>query len=189
VINLGSIGVFLALYVLRVLATFTILKPLSLRFKRAELFYDLMHDQLIFGELISLTFEGYMELLISGILNQAAESYPTDGEVVGKHLSRFSLVLTLGIIPGVLIWLLFQKQERVRESDFEKRWGSLFHNVSTRDKWSICFYCVFIFRRMVYIGNSFILEAWPTQQIQALIMMNILASLYLVNERPLLGRL
>ena len=162
VLNLGSIGVALCLYILQLFIVFILLKPFTDKETVNEL-YSSRKDKLIFGDLLTISLEGYMELLISGILNLEAYRYTTGGEVAGLILSRISLGLTLVVLPVLLIWILFTKQEKIEDEEFKARWGSLYHEVSHRSKMALAFFSVFVVRRFVYILSAFTWQSVPSQ--------------------------
>jgi hypothetical protein len=65
-------------------------------------------DKVFFGELISISLEGYMELIICGYLEMINPVESTGIERQSVYLGYFSFFLGLIILPSMLIWVVVQ---------------------------------------------------------------------------------
>ena len=74
-----------------------------------------------------LIIEGYFELCISSWL--ALSPYQTN--TIVQYILAWIGVALLIILPLLLIWVHFVKLDRLREPEFEARWGALYSNVKT----------------------------------------------------------
>lgn len=74
----------------------------------------------------------------------------------------FSLVMTLGFLPISLITLMFQSEEKLRDEDFQARWGQLFSNLNVEkragDLWARAYFLIFVIRRIIFIATGFLLS-------------------------------
>jgi len=100
VLNLGSIGLFLALYSVQLFVFLLILLP----FFRERKITKSAKGKLMFSELLQTSFECYMELMIAGYLNFRAPG-TTSGEIVGLGLGYFALFLTFLFLPAVSLFI------------------------------------------------------------------------------------
>ena len=64
-LNLGSMSIFSFIYYIRLLILFLVLRPITCLQEYKKSLYKI----LIFGEILSISVEGYFEFLISGIMN------------------------------------------------------------------------------------------------------------------------
>ena len=65
-----------------------------------------MKKRLIFGLLISLFMEPYMELLISAYLNIKAPVTTKNGETIGVIAAYIIVSCTCGILPLTYLWVI-----------------------------------------------------------------------------------
>ncbi len=66
---------------------------------------------LFFNQILSITIEGYIDILIHGILNIYTIDTSTNGEVLGFIFAILSIFLTLNLLPISLSWAIFSKNE------------------------------------------------------------------------------
>jgi hypothetical protein len=67
ILNLGTLGVLISFYIVKISVLFLILRPLR-KYERIAGFYEKLYATLIFGEIATLVFEGQFELQISAYL-------------------------------------------------------------------------------------------------------------------------
>jgi len=67
-LNLGTISVLCALYIIKLLLMMLVLKPLALFKPSCKDFYRKQKENLLFGEILQIFMNGYMEFLISSML-------------------------------------------------------------------------------------------------------------------------
>ena len=69
VVNMGTLGLFMLLYLIKILFLFVILRPLKNKSRNTKSCYEKMYKQLIFSQIIIIILEGLMEILIAGYLS------------------------------------------------------------------------------------------------------------------------
>ena len=74
---------------------------------------------MFFKELILISLQGYLELLITAILNLRAPLLTTNGEVMAIAISYQSIALTLVFLPAVAIYALVLPKEKIESQEFE----------------------------------------------------------------------
>jgi hypothetical protein len=68
-------------------------------------------EGLFFNQILSMTIEGYIDILINGFLNILTKDISTNGEILGLMMAIFCLFLTLNFLPISLTWAIFSKNE------------------------------------------------------------------------------
>ena len=66
---------------------------------------------LLFNSLISLTIEGFFELIIYAILNIYTRDFSLNGEKLGFCIASFSLFCGIIFVPAALVWAISTKDE------------------------------------------------------------------------------
>ena len=61
-----------------------------------------------FNDIISIILEGYLDIVIAGYYNLSMMLNTSGGEIYGKYFSYFTITVSLGIIPLLLIWISFK---------------------------------------------------------------------------------
>lgn len=111
----------------------------------------------------------------------------TGGEVIAKYLGYFCLVASEIIIPGLLIFMLTMPRKKVFGSKFQNKFGALTSSLSSRSKYTLAFYLVFVLRRNWFVTNCFLLSNTTSLQIQMVMLCNLFVSLYVQKYRPFVG--
>lgn len=62
------------------------------------------------------------------------------------------LFLALIVLPGMFIKLLAQDKEMLENAEFKKKFGVLYEDVKTEDRWTYSYYLWFILRRIVFVS-------------------------------------
>jgi hypothetical protein len=62
--------------------------------------------------------EGFMELVISGYLEHSNPLSTSSGEAKAQFVGYLSLFLALIVLPCLLIWVLIQEKNTLRERAF-----------------------------------------------------------------------
>ena len=106
-LNLGTIYVFVSIYLLRVIIymLLVVFRFCSYGYFKFA-FLKKMKKQLFFAEILGICLEAYFEIVISGILSYEANLTSTDGEVFGNIVGKICLVTAFIIIPGLLYYVL-----------------------------------------------------------------------------------
>ena len=108
-LNLGTISIFILLYFLA-LIFLLILKMIILKTGKGNSIYSSIKKRLIFGLLISLLIEPYIELLISAYLNIKAPVSTKNGEIIGIFTGYFAATISCGILPLTYLWVITRNQ-------------------------------------------------------------------------------
>ena len=78
--------------------------------------------------------EAYLEFIISGFLNVSAPINTENGEALSIVFSYFCLIIALGVVPYLLVWVIRLSPEKLKEEEFETKWGSLYDGVRVEEK-------------------------------------------------------
>ena len=101
IIVLGTLGLVAFYWITRVVFYVFILVPFVLISKKGFSWTKKMKKKLFFGDLITVTTEGYFEFLISAYLNSMFPIYTTNGEILAVGIGWFSAFITLVFYPIV----------------------------------------------------------------------------------------
>ena len=82
------------------------------------------------------------------------------------------------IIPGSLLWVANQSQDRLREDEFKERWQALYQDIRLGNLTQRLFYFVFIGRRASLVASAFWLIDYPGIQIIVLNLTNLAVLIY-----------
>jgi len=130
VLNLGTIGFLLVLYLLRICSLLPIkcFNIFSLGIGRN--FFTKTYNALFWGDFILIFINGYIEFLISAILAyKAPDGSPDDTDFV-YGISIFSLTVSLVLIPILLLWMVAcHSMKTLNSSRFQQKWGMLYDTV------------------------------------------------------------
>jgi hypothetical protein len=69
---------------------------------------QILEESLFYKEILGLFIDGYMDLIITGYLNQKILLYTTNGEKFGSYFSYFVLISCIVIMPILFIWIAFK---------------------------------------------------------------------------------
>ncbi len=72
---------------------------------------QLLMKGLFFNTILTLTMEGFFELLVNGILNIYTRDTSSIGEILGFALSIICIFLTVIFVPIGLFWAIFSKDD------------------------------------------------------------------------------
>ena len=78
------------------------------KFITKELF-DKFIKGLFFEKILTLTLEGYVDLLINAFLNIYTFEISKNGEILGFMISILCIFLTINFLPISLAWAIFSK--------------------------------------------------------------------------------
>jgi hypothetical protein len=123
VLLLGSLGIFAMWYWSRVLFYVFILIPLAIFSKRFLKYAYVLKRKLFFGDLITITIEGYFEYIIAAYLNLSIPLKKGSGEILGNVLAFYSAILCLFLFPMIWVVLLFTSQKKLNSKKFKEKYG------------------------------------------------------------------
>lgn len=115
VMNLNSVAVFIVIYFAQVIVYLfaACCKKLCKCKKKScwSKFTVWMRKDLFWNAILTLALEGYVEMLIAGMVNTKHLRADKSGEVLGAIYCIICLLLTLFIAPAALIWMLLTKND------------------------------------------------------------------------------
>ena len=150
ILNLGSMWIFAILYFFKVGVYYT-LKTIR-RFTKYKFgWLEKAGYGLFFHELMSLTFDGYMEWLIAGYLNLKAPITTFGGDIAGNITSFMCLAFCLVMIPGVLIYSWFRPIKGFITRRFQRRFGILTKDIRVDNRFSLSYFIVWVSRRLIFL--------------------------------------
>ena len=175
------------------------LQPLGKAFKKTSFLFDKVTNGLIFGNLLMILTEGYMQLLTSAFLvfydntqpseehtarrlEQAGEKSPLTLDKVQQLLALplaivICLVCMLGI-PAMMIWIIAKPKSEVVHPKFRKRWGYIYDNLHLETRASMCFNLVFYLRRMFFVLSAFVFSSSPGVHFVLMSLLNLMVLIY-----------
>lgn len=103
---LGSLCFLNLLYFTRVLIWLPLIKTLSLLVPKFQAYSNKLLNEVIFEEIILLSFEAYLEYLISGYINYQFSFNTYNGEKAGIFVSYYVYIVSLVIFPLLMIYAL-----------------------------------------------------------------------------------
>ena len=160
-LNLGSLAIFSFTYYVRLLFLFLVLRKIPyFEDYKARLF-----KMLIFGEIVSISVEGYFEFLISGIMQVKYPLTTTNGEKVSICFGYYSLAVSTILVPGVLFYVFTRNMDIIKQKVFQEKWGALFEGVRLKSKFQSFFMGVFVIRRALFVSIALFLPSQPCFQV------------------------
>ena len=138
--NLGSLSVFLFMYILRVMY-YILLWLYVKKTKKGSKRLKSLRNVLFFNELITLFIDGYFEFLISGYLQVTHPSRKgMNGEVIAFYIGIAGLFIAGVSIPlGFMYMMFFYSTHQLSHSGLKNRFGSLYHNLRLKNKYQIAY--------------------------------------------------
>ena len=103
--NLGSVSLFIVLYFV-ILVFLLFFKIIVWKTGYGTSYYNSIKKRLIFGIMISLFMEPFMELLISAYLNLIAPVSTKNGDMIGIFMAYISAASACGILPFSYLWVV-----------------------------------------------------------------------------------
>jgi hypothetical protein len=106
---LGTVGVALLYWVIRALICLVL--TLIVKFKKdvpqkLKKYRKGLMRVVFFGELLSISIEGHLSLVIASYYNLSNPLYTTDGEIIANFFAYGSFLISIIILPSLLFWLL-----------------------------------------------------------------------------------
>ena len=96
------------------------------------------------------------------------------------------MIICTIVLPSLYIHIIRQPHDVVlTKKKFRSRWYALFEHLDSENHNNLWFNVLFCARRMIYVEIAFSLNMHPCQQIQILLLMNIMFSIFVGNNRPM----
>lgn len=88
----------------------------------------------------------YLNFRVNGIRNY-------EGEIMGWTVCFTALIIVFIALPVSLVWFIYQKpsKTKLQNSTFKRRWGSIYENLKSNDRWQLSYYLIFVLRRSFYL--------------------------------------
>ena len=93
-----------------------------------------LSDSLFYGEIITISVESYLELLIAGYINISNRLESPFGEKVAVWVSFYCLLMGLAILPVLSIYILTRDKETIKSASFGVKYGAFFDGVKRVSK-------------------------------------------------------
>ena len=103
---LGSLFVFMCIYLLRALCYYPAVKWYAKRMKKDDAYSQELGNSLFYGEIITISVESYIELLIAGYLNSKYQLNSTMGERFSVWISFICIAICLFVLPALSVYIL-----------------------------------------------------------------------------------
>ena len=139
---------------------------------------------MIFGILISLFMEPYMELLISAYLNIKAPVTTNNGDISGIITVYITSGIACVILPLTYLWVITRNQSTLKDLNFSQTWDSFYSETRGRKVSQMMFNFVSLLRRLLFVITVLLFDH-STFQVMSLLITNIFVSLYLIIVMPL----
>ena len=133
-VNLGSISFFCLLYLVKLVFTIFIIKPLSCLSKRAKKLFLKLYKQVFFKDILIIFFEGCMEFYISCFLQLQAPLEEIGEVSIYKSIAIALLTISAIILPLTFVLMVQQKQSYLESKDFMKKWEYFFETVNLKSQ-------------------------------------------------------
>ena len=176
--NLGSFSFFILLYLI-MLIILLLIKIFVWKTGKGISVYKFLKKNLIFGSLISLLVEPYIEILISSYLNIIAPVNIKNGDQVGIYTGYVGGIVSCGILPISLLWVISRNKQRLEDPSFVEKWGSFYSETKSSTFASLFFNFISLMRRLIFVILVFCFEVC-TFQIIGLFVTNAIVAFYLV---------
>ena len=126
---LGSLFLFTMLYFMRVMLFYPVVKLFVKITKIGEQYFNELRDTLFYGEIIVISIEAYIELLIAGYVNYRYQLDSTGGEKFAVWVSYYCLFMCLVIMPFFSIYILTREMDSFHDEQFQIRYGAFWEGV------------------------------------------------------------
>lgn len=121
---------------------------------------------MLFNNLLKLTIEIYLEVLVVIYLNYIARDVHPElyaYEMLSFYISAFGLVLAFILLPISVIYLTLKRPSKEELEDKEgvywTRLQPLFDELRTNNRWQLSFYLMFVLRRLAFIMVGLLLPS------------------------------
>ena len=177
-LNLGSCSIFIMVYLIMVIILL-ILKIFNWKTGKGSSAYKFLKKNLVFGSLISLLVEPYIEILISTYLNIIAPVTTKNGDQVGIYTGYVGGIFSCWILPISLLWVTTRNQQTLEDPSFIEKWGRFYSETKSTTFASLFFNFISLMRRLIFVILVFCFEVC-TFQIIGLFVTNAIVAFYLV---------
>jgi len=125
------------------------------RYHKSHKWVIKLKEKLFFSELFALLLEAYLELVLSGYLNQLEPIFSSDGDIAGAVVGYTMLIVCGFGMPLLYIKMLLSPLDNFQKPNFKQKWGQFYERIKIDCKYKLCFYLVFMLRRVLFILVAF----------------------------------
>jgi hypothetical protein len=182
IINVKTISLLIAFYITRVfLAGFLkiVIKYCKIKVKIVKKLYNLASSGLFFSFIISLTFEGYFEFLITSWLNLKHPGFSTNREILSCIISICLSFCSLIFVPISSIYVVKQDKEKLESHKFEQTWGEFYEDCKIDTYARRLFKMTHVLKVLIFVISSITLKDSLVLQIQIIFCVNLIQIIYL----------
>lgn len=111
---LGSLFIYSVLYFVRVFVYLPLMLIIVYFSKRGQENLKSLMKSLFWGEILVISLEAYIEVMIAGYLNYEFKLNSTFGETFAGYVAYYCLALSLVVLPLVMLYILCNKVETIR---------------------------------------------------------------------------
>ena len=178
-ITIGSMAIIMLVLVLKL--TVYRLFPVN-GFMRKH--FDSLFNSLFFDFIIRFFLEGYIELMLSSLLNIPDLTYEQPGDYFSAIFSQVFCGIMI-FLPFVILFFIFGNHDLLDKPFLKMRFGSLWEGINhKKSKWAAQFNFIFTSRRLILTIITIYLQDLPQIQLQLFILMSLLNSAYLLAVKP-----
>ena len=185
VLNLGTLSIVVALYILKLVIFLVIVRPLRTN-KHVKKCYKYMMKTLFFGEILVILLEAHIEICLAGtiMMQVPKKQFNQDNNIMMWTLGGLFLFLSMIFLPVLFLWLFTKKLRYLKLQKYKRRMGVLTTGVRLHTKWHAAFYFFFVIRRITYVLVYFSLDKYSTFQIQIISFCNLIQLIYIGYVKP-----
>jgi hypothetical protein len=75
----------------------------------------------------------------------------TNGEVLGKILSYFSIIMINILLPFLSLYILTKTIDQLKEKRMKERFGELYEGIKINTKYTLIYTFLLVLRRLIYL--------------------------------------
>ena len=150
-LNLGFMAILNMIYITKLFIFTLIVYPIFRKFGRLKKYKRMLMYQLFFNDLLVLFIEGYLELILAGLLIEKVPENNQDNNPFMLGVGYYYLFVTMFLIPGLLGWLFHLSLRKIKSKYIMKRFKYIFKQLKMKNKQQAMYYGFFVFRRSIYM--------------------------------------
>ena len=102
-------------------------------------------------ELNAVVLEGYLEFLITGVINVRYPSHATVQQMIPFAFGCITLYLAIVYMPLALFYVWTRSSKLFKDHAFERSWASFYEGIRIINKWPLLFNFFFMLRRIILV--------------------------------------
>jgi hypothetical protein len=154
--------------------------------KFAKYFYD-VSSRFRWSFFIRFVTEGYIDLTLAALFQLHNATTASTNLIVNVCFAVVFMVLSF-VAPVACVYFVCRNYQRFKDPEekvLRTKYGSVFDEFKNdKNLLSCSFYCLFFFRRLLYVGNLYLLQDFPLVQVIFNAMQSLVTFVYLLVLRP-----